>query len=53
VAVLLTNEEFEAVYQALKFANSGWTDKDVPTLVALEATAWQTVCAVRERNVVQ
>jgi hypothetical protein len=50
MAVLLTDEEFDTMYRALQFANSAWTDDDVPTLVALEATAWQTVCIVRERN---
>lgn len=39
----LTQDEFETVYEALRFANSGWTEDDVERLTLLEARGWDVV----------
>lgn len=46
----LTDEEFASIEEAIEFANSGWTDDDVPKLVALEAKALESVREARRRT---
>ena len=48
--ITLTDEEFEVVYEALRLANSPYTNEDVPHLVATEAKAWTAVQAARHRS---
>lgn len=50
MSVLLTNEEFDLIFEALRVANSPYTNDDVPHLVALEAKAWKAVQAARHRT---
>ena len=50
MSVLLTNEEFDLIFEALRVANSPYTNDDVPHLVALEAKAWKVVQAAKHRT---
>lgn len=50
MSVLLTDDEFDLVFEALQVANSPYTNDDVPHLVALEAKAWKAVQAARHRT---
>ena len=44
----LTDEQFDALYDALHLANSGWNDEDVERLVLLEAKAWEVVESIQK-----
>jgi hypothetical protein len=46
--VEMTEEQFEAIYEALELANNGYTNEDVPRLVALEGKAWTIVQEVKQ-----
>jgi len=48
VPVILTDDEFSTVFEALRFANSGWTDDDVTQLVLLEAKAWEVLQSIQK-----
>jgi hypothetical protein len=41
--IILTEEQFRQIYDALELANSGYGDGDIAHLVALELTAWKTI----------
>lgn len=45
----MTGEEFAKVYEALRLANSGYSDEEIPAVVAAEGTAWEIVQEVRHR----
>lgn len=45
----MTREEFETVFEALRLANSGYSDEEIPAVVAAEGKAWEVVQAVRHR----
>lgn len=50
MGVMLTDEEFDLVFEALRVANNPYTNDDVPHLVALEAKAWKAVQAAKHRT---
>lgn len=47
--IRLTRDEFDKVYEALRLANSGYSEEEVPELVAKEGIAWEVLQEVRHR----
>lgn len=45
----MTREEFAAVYEALRLANTPYSDDEIPFVVAAEGKAWEVVQEVRHR----
>lgn len=47
--ITMSREEFAAVYDALRLANTPYTDEEIPLVIAAEGKAWEVVQGVRHR----
>lgn len=45
----MTREEFADVYEALRLANTSYSDEEIPDVVAAEGKAWTVIQKVRHR----
>lgn len=45
----MTRAEFRVVHEALRLANTPYTDEEIPAVVAAEGKAWTVVEEVRHR----
>lgn len=47
--VILNDDEFSVVYEALRLANNPYTNDEVAHVVAMEAKAWTAIQAATRR----